>query len=153
MRRTQSLSGIWEFGIVKEDSTVRDSTVRGSTGHGTYTLTSLKLDRQIEVPSAWQATFPDLEHYSGYAWYRRELDIDADQLGGELLLRFGAVDYWCRVFINGERAGEHEGGYTPFTIMAGAFLHEGRNELVIQVYDVAQESIVVPRWPADSSAT
>lgn len=137
MRRTQSLSGNWEFGIDKD---------------GVNTPTSLELDRQIKVPLPWQAAFPDLEHYSGYAWYRRELDLDTDWIGGELLLRFGAVDYWCRVFINEELAGEHEGGYTPFTIRAGAYLHEGRNGLVVQVYDVAQESIVVPRWPADTSA-
>ena len=33
-----------------------------------------------------------------------------------LLLHFGAVDQECEVFVNGEKVGEHKGGYTGFSI-------------------------------------
>lgn len=132
MRLGESLSGSWDFGLDPEGS--RD-------------VTSLSLDRAITVPLPWQAAFPELQHYSGYAWYRRTVDLDDDKLDGELLLHFGAVDYWCQVFINGSLAGEHEGGYTPFTIPARQYLHAGSNELAVRVYDSAQEGITVPRWP------
>lgn len=33
-----------------------------------------------------------------------------------VLLHFGAVDQICTVFIDGHKAGSHEGGYLPFTI-------------------------------------
>lgn len=136
MRQWRSLSGEWQFDFDPE---------------GTYTITPLRLHSAIPVPSAWQAIFPESQHYSGYAWYRREVDLEPDWLGGELLLSFGAVDYWCQVFINGELAGEHEGGYTPFTIRAAKYMRAGRNELVVRVYDVAQESIVIPRWGRSAS--
>ena len=132
MRLGESLSGSWDFGLDPE---------------GTGDVTSLSLDRTITVPLPWQAAFPELQHYSGYAWYRRTLDLDEKKLIGELLLHFGAVDYWCQVFINGTLAGEHEGGYTPFTIPARQYLHAGSNELAVRVYDSAQEGITVPRWP------
>ncbi len=132
MRLQRSLAGPWQFQLDPS---------------GTLTVDSLAPDREIPVPMPWQAAFPDLQQYSGYAWYRRMLDIDADWLKGELLLRFGAVDYWCQVFVNGEMVGEHEGGYTPFTIPIARHAHPGSNELAVRVYDAAQTGITIHRWP------
>ena len=65
------------------------------------------------MPLPWQAAFPDLQSYSGYAWYRREFELPADWLAGEVLLHFGAVDYWCQVFVNGQLAGDARGRLYP----------------------------------------
>ncbi len=132
MRQQCSLSGLWQFQL--------DPT-------GSRTVESLAPDREIPVPLPWQAAFPDLEQYSGYAWYRRYVNLTEDWLSGELLLHFGAVDYWCQVFVNGELVGGHEGGYTPFTIPVRAYLHPGENEIAVRVYDAAQSQITIPRWP------
>jgi hypothetical protein len=94
----------------------------------------------------WQAAFPDLQEYGGYAWYRRDFDVERGWLDGEALLRFGAVDYWCQVFVNGTLAGEHEGGYTPFTLKVGGLLREGQNEVAVRVWDAPQSAITIPRW-------
>src|SRR5206468_330189 len=67
--------------------------------------------------------------------------------GGELLLRFGAVDYWCRIFVNGQLEGEHEGGYTPIALPIRRYVQAGRNEIVVRVYDAAQAQISYRRWP------
>ena len=64
-----------------------------------------------------------------------------------VLLHFGAVDYWCQVFVNGRLAGQHEGGYTPFTLPVRAHVRQGYNEITVRVYDAAQASISIPRWP------
>ena len=90
MRRTLSLSGTWDFQL----------DPAGSLG-----VDTLAPDREIPVPMPWQAAFPELQEYSGYAWYRRTFDVEGDWLDGEALLRFGAVDYWCQVFVNGTLAG------------------------------------------------
>src|SRR5258708_38618725 len=100
-RVQQSLSGLWQFQVDPD---------------GAITVQTLAPEREIRVPLPWQAAFSDLEHYSGYAWYRTRVDLDQQWLNGELLLKFGAGDYWCQVFVNGTLAGEHEGGYTPFTV-------------------------------------
>ncbi|HET9493669.1 MAG TPA: glycoside hydrolase family 2 TIM barrel-domain containing protein [Chloroflexia bacterium] len=131
MRRTIALSGTWGFQLDPD---------------GTLGVDTLAPDREITVPLPWQAAFPELQEYSGYAWYRRTFDLERDRLEGEALLRFGAVDYWCQVFVNGALAGEHEGGYTEFTLPVAAMLREGRNEVAVRVFDAAQSAITIPRW-------
>src|SRR5215813_8022243 len=132
MRLQRSLAGMWQFQLDPE---------------GIVSVESLSPDRQITVPLPWQAAFPELQPYSGYAWYRYTLDLDAEWLGGELLLKFGAVDYWSEVYVNRLRCGLHEGGHTPFTLPISRFVKQGQNEIIVRVYDSAQTGIAVRRWP------
>jgi len=132
MRRQISLAGTWQFQLDPD---------------GTLTHASLAPDRSIAVPLPWQAAFPELATYSGYAWYRRSVELDEAWLDGELLLHFGAVDYWCQIFVNGVLAGEHEGGYTPISLPIRRYARAGQNELVVRVYDAAQAEISHQRWP------
>ncbi len=141
MRSQRSLAGRWQFQLDPE---------------GTLRPDQLRPDRQISVPLPWQAAFPELQRYSGFAWYQRSFTVDEDDLAGDLLLRFGAVDYSCEVYVNGELVGEHEGGYTPFTLPIRAYVHSGENTLSVRVYDAVQTAIVVPRWrdqPAQPAPT
>lgn len=131
MRQERSLSGQWGFRL---------------DPHGQLTQAEVQPDRRIPVPLPWQAAFPDLTQYSGYAWYHHTFVLEADWLNGELLLHFGAVDYWCQVYLNGQFVGEHEGGYTPFTFPVGRYAQAGTNTLVVRVYDPVQTSITIPRW-------
>src|SRR5215210_5886370 len=123
MRNNYSLSGIWQFQLDPD---------------GALTCATLSPEQEIQVPLPWQAAFPELERYSGYAWYRRNFSLDDEWLGGEVLLRFGAVDYWCQVFVNGQLVGEHEGGYTEFTLPIKQAVRKGSNELTVRVYDAIQ---------------
>lgn len=133
MRQPQSLAGIWQFQVDPDGSLTHDT---------------LSLDRAIPVPLPWQAAFPDLQQYSGYGWYQTDFEVPAAALNGELLLHFGAVDYWCQVFVNGTLAGEHEGGYMPITLPIRRFVQPGANRLIVRVYDSAQTQIDIPRWPS-----
>ncbi|MBZ0287864.1 MAG: glycoside hydrolase family 2, partial [Anaerolineae bacterium] len=136
MRVQESLAGSWQFQIDPE---------------GLVRVDHLTPDREIPVPLPWQAAFPELETYSGYAWYVRDVEVDADWLAGEVLLQFGAVDYWCEVFVNGQRAGEHEGGYTAFEFPIRAYLKTGKNQIAVRVYDAAYPGLSVPRWYDESN--
>ena len=51
------------------------------------------------------------------------------------LLRFGAVDYAAEVYVNGQKAGSHEGGYLPFEIDVTSLLHAGENQVAVRVAD------------------
>ncbi len=53
-----------------------------------------------------------------YLWYKRTLSVETERLEADerLLLHFGAVDQACRVYVNGEEAGRHMGGYLPFSV-------------------------------------
>jgi beta-galactosidase/beta-glucuronidase len=50
-------------------------------------------------------------HYA--CWYQREFEIAAN--GQRVLLHFGAVDYYAKVWVNGHLVAEHIGGHTPFS--------------------------------------
>jgi len=111
---------------------------------------SLSWDRTIQVPLPWQAAFPELRTYSGYAWYQRDFEIAPEFLTGEVRLSFGAVDYWCQVFVNDVLIGEHEGGYTPFSFAVRPHLQPGTNRVTVWVFDPVQEELRFPRWPSQS---
>ena len=68
-------------------------------------------------------------------WYRRSFTPPALGDGQRLLLHFGAVDWKCRVFVNGKEVGQHTGGYDPFTFDITSALQPGENELVVAVSD------------------
>lgn len=73
--------------------------------------------RQINVPAPWQAEFADLRHASGRAIYARQLSIPRDWRGRQLVLCFGAVNYFTEVRLNGRVLATHEGGYLPFEVV------------------------------------
>ncbi len=68
-------------------------------------------------------------------WYRRFFELNKSFKGKRTILHFGAVDWLCKVYINGQMAGGHSGGYSPFSIDISDFLVDDENELVVRVYD------------------
>ncbi|TWU26054.1 glycoside hydrolase family 2 protein [Bythopirellula polymerisocia] len=68
-------------------------------------------------------------------WYRRQFSHAPSNGRNRLLLHFGAVDWQCTVWLNGQQVGEHEGGFDPFSIDITDSVHDGNNEIVIAVWD------------------
>jgi len=104
------------------------------------TLDVQKLDsavyvRPTRVPSSWQSQFADLRDYAGVAWYWRTITVEPPAADQVALLRFGAVDYAAEVYVNGQKAGSHEGGYLPFEIDVTSLLHAGENQVAVRVAD------------------
>ena len=104
------------------------------------TLDVQKLDsaasvRPTRVPSSWQSQFADLRDYAGVAWYWRTVTLEAPTADQVVLLRFGAVDYAAEVYLNGQKAGSHEGGYLPFEIDITSLIHVGENQIAVRVAD------------------
>ncbi|MBK9707621.1 MAG: hypothetical protein IPO77_11610 [Acidobacteria bacterium] len=121
--QTQLLDGDWQFsadrgGVLK----IQD-------------LGTLKDWRVIRVPFSWNSQFEDLRDYRGVGWYRRTVNLGAVKTGQAVLLKFGAVDYLAEVFINGKSAGQHEGGFLPFTFEIEKLIKPGANEIAVRVTD------------------
>ena len=70
-----------------------------------------------------------------WLWYRRDFSATKPTGGGRLLLHFGAVDWKAMVRVNGKLVGEHKGGYDPFTLDITSAVKNGKNELVVTVWD------------------
>ncbi|ACU61256.1 glycoside hydrolase family 2 sugar binding [Chitinophaga pinensis DSM 2588] len=68
-------------------------------------------------------------------WYRRTFDLPAAWKGKQVIINFDAVDHDATVFVNGEKAGTHAGGYTSFHINITRFLKAGNNTIVVAAHD------------------
>jgi len=121
--QSRSLDGTWQFSVDREGKlTIND-------------LSSVKDWREIRAPLSWNAQFADLRDYRGVAWYRKTVDLQPIKSDQTVLLKFGAVDYFAEVFVNGQKAGEHEGGYLPFTLDVGGLIKAGANEIAVRATD------------------
>ncbi len=100
-------------------------------------------DGTIRVPFSPETVLSGVQRQLNpgeYLWYEREIEIDRIPKAKRLLLQFGACDERCRVYINGEYAGEHSGGYQAFTIDITAYIHVGENQLQVCVQDESDTS-------------
>ncbi len=67
--------------------------------------------------------------------YEKAIYLQPDFITDRVLLHFGAVDQFAAVYVNGHKAGEHTGGYLPFSLDVTAHIHGGENHLRVEVRD------------------
>lgn len=98
-------------------------------------------DRTIVVPFSPEAPLSQVNRQlqpDELLWYRRTFPMPELGADRRCLLHFQAVDYACAVRVNGELAGTHAGGYTPFALDVTDLLEAGDNELVVCVADPSE---------------
>src|SRR5690606_12673524 len=105
----------------------------------------------IQVPFAPETPASGIGHTGFFdaCWYRRTFsrpEITPDQ---RLILRFGAVDYAATVWVNGQIAAMHEGGYTPFHADITSLLTDAaEQEIVVRAEDDPHD-LAKPRGKQD----
>jgi beta-galactosidase/beta-glucuronidase len=57
-------------------------------------------------------------------WYARDFEVPQEWREQDVLLHFGAVDYRCTVWLNGEEVGHNQGGHVPFSFDIAPYLRE-----------------------------
>ncbi|WP_084442312.1 beta-glucuronidase [Termitidicoccus mucosus] len=105
----------------------------------------------ITVPGDWNTqSNPRLFWYEGLAWYRRHIAAPAQLAPGQrVFLYFEAANYRSHIYLNGEKLGVHEGGFTPFAFeVTGRLKAIGANSLVVGV-DSKRQFGNVPGSDAD----
>lgn len=95
------------------------------------------------LPGSWLTHAAELRHYQGLMWYQRHVVVHPTP-GKRVFLRFGAVNYTARVFLNGRPVGQHEGGFTPFAFDVTAALRDGDNQVTVGVDSTATPASVPP---------
>jgi beta-glucuronidase len=88
----------------------------------------------LQVPGDWNSQATQLFLYEGTVWYQKDFQVRV-QPGRRYLLYFGAVNYTAVVYVNGDKVGRHEGGFTPFQFDVTGQLHDGDNVVVVKVDD------------------
>src|SRR5215210_2226252 len=87
----------------------------------------------ITVPNAWNANDRSPSGFiGGPAWYRKDFRLPSRATGVRWLVRFDAVNYRARVWLNGRPIGRHAGAFIPFELPLTA-LRRGVNRLVVRV--------------------
>ncbi len=81
--------------------------------------------------------------------YRKAFFIDGDFNKGRIILHFGAVDQICRIFVNGNYAFDHVGGYLPFSLDITDFVNEGKNYLKVIVIDELDKELAYGKQRKD----
>ena len=150
-RDATNLSGKWHYivdplktGVVRADSR-RYSVFRDFAGpESPVDFFEYNFDAapRMSIPGDWNGQDATLTWYDGLVWFRRNLDI-AELPDSRQILHFGAVNYVALVYINGEKVGEHEGGFTPFAFDITDQLKAGRNSIVVGV-DAEHDASSVP---------
>ena len=87
---------------------------------------------------------------AGKGEYKKELKLEPSALKNQLVkLHFEGVYQKAEVFINGQKAGQHAYGYTPFTIDVTPYLNKDKreNEVVVKVDNSEQPNC---RWYSGS---
>ncbi len=117
LRQQIQLGGFWDF-----------VTDPGDTGEADRYFESFPApETRLWIPGTWNAC-ARYWHYEGAAWLRRGFESPRD---GELRIRFAAVFYRAKVWLDGKLLGEHEGGYTPFSFVVPD-VTKGPHELVVR---------------------
>ena len=96
-----------------------------------------EFSKKINVPFCPESELSGIGYkdFMAAVWYKRTVEITEEQLKGKAFIVFGAVDFHASVYVNGEFAGEHFGGYTSFRIDATKFLKAGKNTITVCAQD------------------
>ena len=91
----------------------------------------------MQIPGDWNTQDERLFFYEGTVWFKKNFNVKTDdgfiEGRNKALLYFGAVNYDCRVWVNGKEAGHHVGGFTPFNFDVTEMLKEGENTVIVKV--------------------
>ena len=94
------------------------------------------------IPHTWNTdAYTDKKYYRGTAWYQKTLTLSEQWKDKQIFLRFEAVSQVADIYINGQLAGQHKGGYTAFTIDITPFCSFSIPNLLTIRVDNAQDNV------------
>ncbi|MEO6001106.1 MAG: sugar-binding domain-containing protein [Chitinophagaceae bacterium] len=123
-----NLNGLWEYTILSK--TGQDNLPVSYSGN-------------ILVPFAIESSLSGVSKTVGkdsVLWYRKTISLPSTFKNKNTLLHFGAVDWLCDIFVNGQKVGSHQGGYDPFSIDITTALKKGtQQQLAVRVWDPSDD--------------
>lgn len=87
----------------------------------------------------------DEKIYQFHSCYRKKFAVSPHLQGMRLFIDFDGVMCYAKVFVNGQFAGEHKGGYVPFSVEITQYVEYGESESnVLAVYVDSTERADIP---------
>jgi beta-glucuronidase len=141
-RTTQTLDGMWHYIIDPMENgyysyryvPTPEGYFKDKKPQNKQELVEYSFDNseQMAIPGDWNTARKDLFFYEGTIWFKKAFTYH--KTGSQrAFLYFGAVNYEAKVYLNGEKLGEHIGGFTPFDFEVTSKLKEGENFVVVKV--------------------
>ena len=133
-RATTSLNGPWHMIVDPYETGLGERYYENAKPKDKSDRIEYDFDRSdtLNVPGDWNTQKESLFFYEGPVWYERSF-VYHRQGRTRAFVYFGAANYFTRVYLNGKKLGEHEGGFTPFNFEVTEELRAGENFLVVEV--------------------
>ena len=141
-RQTTSLNGAWHYIVdVQEEGyydyrmkPMRNGFFINAKPQRPEDLIEYDFDKAetMQIPGDWNTQDQRLFFYEGTVWLKRSFEFHPET-GRRTLLYFGAVNYDAHVYVNGQKAGHHQGGFTPFNYDVTDLLKDGENQVIVKV--------------------
>jgi beta-galactosidase len=92
-----------------------------------------QFDSRDEAPGYWR----------GIGWYRKHFLLDSRYSGKRVFLEFEAASSVAEFWLNGQRVGEHKGGYTSFEFDVTGYVKFGEagNVLTVKVDNLFRDTL------------
>jgi hypothetical protein len=122
----QNLNGSWRFRFDASDEGAGARWERGA----------LASPRQILVPFPWGSPLSGVPDSANVGWYERTITVPESWRGKRIFLVVGASDWKTSAWLDGAKLGEHQGGYTPFSLeLTSRVSHGTAQRLTLRVDD------------------
>ncbi len=149
-RRRESLNGEWQYAVDQYDTCLRQQWFKekyyDENGYTVPIDYSFDQWPTMRLPACWNVVSREYLLYEGSMVYTRKFSYVRN--GEEkAVLKIGAANYLCRVFLNGTYVGMHRGGSTPCFWDITDLLEE--NNRVIIAVDNTRRAEQVPTENTD----
>ncbi len=126
------LDGNWDFCFDPVDAGLIDQWYRKKPAQ-------LK---KVSIPHVWSQEANEEDAHIAY--YFHEFIVDKKESPKRFFIRFGSVQHYAQIWLNGEEIGNHLGGHVPFEVDGSKAVKIGEtNHLVVRVQTVDRQGKVL----------
>ena len=137
MRTTQTLNGAWRCLPDRENRGTRlgyhkveyDYLDKIGFGYGE------EMWREVNIPCCYTHCGPDMRQYVGMAWFRRSFDVPADWRDKHVFIRFEALNFRSRIWVNNSFVKTGYDGLLRYDVPLNGFLRFGEENTIIVTTD------------------
>lgn len=140
------LSGPWKFQVDMDNTGVQKGWQAPEFDASSWKTLTVPRDWEsqgiTQVNPEWQQSDDLKQPYTGYAWYRRSVEIPADWKGKTIILNLGTVDDMDWTYFNGrligqttDRKGWVSAIQRSYQVPTDAIKFGGTNMIVVRVLD------------------
>lgn len=146
-RDRESLNGSWHYAVDQYDTCISQKWYEEhyyDDGGNTLPVDfSFDEWEEMNLPCCWNTVNQTYLLYEGSMIFTRMFSYKKQNGNGHVILKIGAANYLCRVFLNKKYVGIHKGGSTPCYFDITEFLEE-KNRIIIQADSTRRDSQVPP---------